>query len=412
VTSRAERFPVGAGVDLGELDEDAPTVLRRLRDSEPVSWVAALDGWLVTSYDAAVAVMRDSRTFTVDDPRFSTARVVGRSMLSTDGAEHAVHRSPFVAPFRPAQVQRRFGEDVTRLADELVERFRDDGRVELRSAFAGPLSVAVVAEVLGLDASDAGTVLGWYSAIVAAVTGMGSDGHVPEPAREAMTALAGRVHDGLGRDQLLGVAARSLTEEQVVSNAAVMMFGGIETTEGMILNAVGHLLDEPGLAGQVVHDPAYAVAVVEESLRMQPAAAVVDRYATADVRLGDADVARGDLVRVSLTGANRDPAVFAAPDVFDPGRPNLRSQLAFARGPHVCVAMDLARLEAQVAVRTLAALPDLRLVAAAAPRGLVFRKPASLVVSWGNAPGDAAEGDPGDDRGNADPCLAVDPTHH
>src|SRR4051812_6751575 len=151
MASRVERFPVGASVDLGSLDDDAHRVLARLRATEPVSWVPPLGGWLVTGYDDAVAVMRDSATFTVDDPRFSTARVVGRSMLSVDGLEHTAHRSPFVAPFRPAQVQRRFGDDVERLTDGLVAAFRDDGEAELRRALAGPLAVAGVAEGPGLE---------------------------------------------------------------------------------------------------------------------------------------------------------------------------------------------------------------------------------------------------------------------
>lgn len=383
MTSRAKRFPVGAGVDLVELDARAHDVLARLRATEPVSWVAGLECWLVTRYEEAVAVMRDSRGFTVDDPRFSTARVVGRSMLSVDGSEHTRHRSPFVAPFRPAQVQQRFGDEVERLVRDLIAGFRDDGEVELRGALAGPLSVAVVADVLGLEVSDAGTVLGWYAAIVDAVSGMRSDAEVPQPAREAMAALARRVHDGLGGDGLLGAAAGDLPEAQVVANAAVMMFGGIETTEGMILNAVLHLLENPTQMDAVAADPAHAAALVEESLRMEPAAAVVDRYATTDVRLGGADICAGELVRVSLAGANRDPAVFTEPGVFDPSRSNLRSQLAFARGPHVCLAMDLARLEARVAVRTLVeALPGLRLARPASPRGLVFRKPVELWLSW------------------------------
>jgi cytochrome P450 len=203
-----------------------------------------------------------------------------------------------------------------------------------------------------------------------------------------MAALARRVHAGLGADnggtdRLLAVASAHLTEDQVVANAAVMMFGGIETTEGMILNAVHHLLQHPGQVERVANDPSYATAVVEESLRMEPAAAVVDRYATGDVRLGDAEIAEGDLVRVSLAGANRDPAVFPDPDAFDPTRANLRSQLAFARGPHVCVAMDLARLEAGVAVRSIVGeLPGVRLAGPAAPRGLVFRKPPQLSIRW------------------------------
>jgi cytochrome P450 len=378
-------------VDLHELDRDAHPVLARLRSSAPVAWVAESDCWLVTGYDAAVKVMRDSRTFTVDDPRFSTARVVGTSMLSVDGDEHTRHRAPFVAPFRPALVVSRFGDQVDALADGLVDRvveqLRSDGEVDLRATLAGPLSVAVVAWVLGLEASDAGTVLGWYASIVDAVSTSDPDQPVPAAAREAMAALTDRVHEGLTRDDsgsLLTTAAATLREEEVVANAAVMLFGGIETTEGMILNAVSHVLEAGVEPAALVGDPELLASAVEESLRMEPAAAVVDRYATRDVEVAGAAVRRGELVRVSLTAANRDPAVFADPDTFDARRANVRAQLSFAKGPHVCVAMDLARLEARVALRTLATrLPDLRLAEPSEPRGLVFRKPPALWVREG-----------------------------
>jgi hypothetical protein len=72
-------FPLGAAVTLADLDHDPHPWLARLRDTEPVSWLPALHGWLVTRHDLAIAVMRDSAAFTVDDPRFSTARVVGPS---------------------------------------------------------------------------------------------------------------------------------------------------------------------------------------------------------------------------------------------------------------------------------------------------------------------------------------------
>lgn len=377
--------PLGAAIDLAELDRDAHVVLARLRRTGPVSWVPALDGWLVTGYDAAVRVMRESDTFTVDDPRFSTARVVGTSMLSVDGAAHARHRAPFVAPFRPAQVLDRFGDEVTALTEGLVDALDlAGGEVDLRTGLAGPLSVAVVASVLGLDASDAGTVLGWYAVIVDAVSSSSPDRPVPQQASGAMEDLAHRIRAGLRRPadgSLLTTAAATLTEAEVVSNAAVMMFGGIETTEGMILNALLHVLDGVVDLATLATDGALLAAVVEESLRMEPAAAVVDRYATRDVEVAGAGIRHGDLVRVSIAGANRDPAVFPDPDTFDPRRANVRSQLSFAKGPHVCVAMDLARLEARVALRTLAVrLPDLRLARPTAPRGLVFRKPPSLWV--------------------------------
>ncbi|HEX6944591.1 MAG TPA: cytochrome P450, partial [Casimicrobiaceae bacterium] len=109
----------------------------------------------------------------------------------------------------------------------------------------------------------------------------------------------------------------------------------------------------------------------------------VDRYATADIELGGAQIAAGDLVRISITAANRDPATFPEPDRFDPSRENVRRHLAFAGGPHVCVGMHLARLEAHTALELLLErLPRLRLDPArpAEVRGLVFRKPPELRV--------------------------------
>jgi len=92
---------------------------------------------------------------------------------------------------------------------------------------------------------------------------------------------------------------------------------------------------------------------------------------------------RGDLVTISIAGANRDPASFPDPDRFDVRRDNAGRHVAFAGGPHVCIGMHLARLEAHTALRlALDRLPNLRLDQPTAPRGLVFRKPPSLEVSW------------------------------
>src|SRR5262245_206727 len=164
-----------------------------------------------------------------------------------------------------------------------------------------------------------------------------------------------------------------------------MLFGGIETTDGMIANAVLHLLSNPDQLALVTADERLLPNAIEESLRLEPAAAVVDRYATADVELADAPIARGDLVRVSIAGANRDPAVFPDPDRFDVRRENAHRHAAFAHGPHVCIGMHLARLEAHTALeRLLGRLPALRVDPAhpAEPRGLVFRKPPELHVLW------------------------------
>ncbi|MDT4947797.1 MAG: hypothetical protein QOJ37_392, partial [Pseudonocardiales bacterium] len=101
------------------------------------------------------------------------------------------------------------------------------------------------------------------------------------------------------------------------------------------------------------------------------------------VVLAGAQIRARDLVRVSITAANRDPAVFPDPDRYDLYRTNLRAQLSFAQGPHVCVAAELARLEARLAViLTLRELPGLRLERPVRPTGHIFRKPAELPVCW------------------------------
>src|SRR5258707_8484351 len=135
-------FPLGAAVTMDELDGELHPLLRRLREHEPVSWLPVLGGWLVTRRDLALQVLRDTQAFTVDDPRFSTARVVGPSMLSLDGAEHKRHRDPFAEAFRLAEVQARLEEFVEAQAGRLVAGFAAAGRAELRRSLAGPLAVA------------------------------------------------------------------------------------------------------------------------------------------------------------------------------------------------------------------------------------------------------------------------------
>jgi hypothetical protein len=412
----ASAFVLGAAVTLEELDLDPHPALARLRATEPVSWLPSLDGWLVTRHDLALEAMRDWRRFTVDDPRFTTAQVVGPSMLSLDGDEHARHRAPFVGPFRAAEVNRRFAEEASAEARQLVDDLEPVSGGELRRSFAGPMSAAIVTRALGLAREEVGAVLDWYDAIVASVTAItAGEGRRPEgdrafaalrerlraviaagdgmsspdrsdrsslpPAGEGVSLLA----DGDGRSLLAAAAAGGeLSADQVVSNAAVLLFGGIETTEGMIANALLMLLERPGDLERVRSDAAALDAAIDESLRLEPAAAVVDRYATGDMEFGGAPIRRGDLVRISITAANRDPNVFPSPDEYDLTR-SRRGNLAFAQGAHVCVGVHLARLEARAALaQLLRRLPRLRLAPErrAEVRGLVFRKPPRLDARW------------------------------
>ncbi len=402
------RTPSGPAeaITVADLETDPHPVLARLRDAAPVCWVPVLGAWLVTGYQLAVDVLRDARAFTVDDPRFSTAKVVGPSMLSLDGAQHARHRAPFTRPFRADEVHARLESFIRSEASRLVAAIRPRGEAELRRAVAGPLAAAVMAEALGLGQTDPATVLGWYDGIVAAVqaeaaaagraagqrptpeAGPDQPGSTAAAGTAAFAALAARLGQVIAAGaagSVLAEAAGPLTEAEAISNAAVLLFGGIETTEGMITNAMLQLLSSPAELEMVLADHGLIPAAVEESLRLEPAAAVVDRYATRDTRLGPARILAGDQVTVSIAGANRDPAVFGHPDVFDTRRPDPGRQLAFAHGPHFCLGVHLARLEARIAVQAmLEQLPGLHLDprSPSAPSGLVFRKPAHLSVCW------------------------------
>ena len=114
-------FPVGSSVTLADLETDPHPVLARLRTHEPVSWLPALGGWLVTSRELALHVMREPFMYTVDDERFSTGLVVGPSMLTRDGDEHTRHRDPFAEPLRLAAVRERFAPLVEAETDELID---------------------------------------------------------------------------------------------------------------------------------------------------------------------------------------------------------------------------------------------------------------------------------------------------
>ena len=247
-----------------------------------------------------------------------------------------------------------------------------------------------MARSLGLGAADAATVLGWYERIVGAVAGVSAGrpvtatGAPPSPT-STRTATAWR--PATPRSSLLAAAPTPAgwTTRGVVSNAAVILFGGIETTEGMIANA--HLAPA-GVAGR--SSPRCGpirrccANAVEESLRLEPAAAVVDRYATRDVELGRGARSARRPGHGLAGGRQPRPGLVRRPRPLRRAARERPPPRAFAHGPHVCLGMHLARIEAQVALRRVLALPGLRLdpERPSAPRGLVFRKPPAVHVLW------------------------------
>ena len=367
---------------IAELTADPHAAWVALRSPGGVAWVEALGGWVVTGHTLAIEVMRDAATFTVDDPRFTTSQVIGRSMLSADGPDHDRFRQPFVAPFSLPGTRERFTDFVDTEVDQLISALLPDGEAEFRTTLAAPLAVACMAQAAGLQGVAVADLLGWYEGIVRAVSDITAGAPLSASGRAAYAGLAGAIEQTIER---AGIApAPQLTLDETLSNTAVLLFGGIETTEGMVANVLYHLLSIPDLLATVRAHPELIDAVIDESLRMEPAAAEVDRYVTRDVVVGDVSMRAGDLVVVSLAAANRDPDVFDHPDTFDPTRANVRRHLAFAQGPHTCLGSHLARMETRSALSAVLAIPGLHWddVRSTPPVGLVFRKPSAIWGTW------------------------------
>lgn len=361
----------------------AHAVLHELRAAAPVLWLNDMSLWLVTSRDHALQVLRNAETFTVDDERFSTGQVVGPSMLSSDGAAHARQRTPFARAFGARSV-RRWQPQVDTLARSLVSWIAPDGAGDLGEAIARPLAVETIIHALELDDTDPDELSSWYTAIARGVDIISTGFRLPKPSVDAMNALRKRLLAAAQKpNSLLAVAGSDLTEDELASNAAVVLFGAIETSEAMTANALWFLLSA-GLHSSDLADRTLLSALIEESLRLEPGAAVVDRYATHNTTLANASIKRGDLVRVSLSAANRDPAWFEHPDRFDLRRPNVGDHLGFVQGPHACLGAQLARVQTHAAlVACLDQLSDLALAAdAEPPSGLIFRKPQRLTATW------------------------------
>ncbi|MGH2760862.1 MAG: cytochrome P450, partial [Actinomycetota bacterium] len=337
-----------------------------------------LDRWLVTPRSLVLELLRDTETFTTASDASPIRSTFGPQMLSTDGDAQKNHRAPFAPGFRPRVVGREFAAGIAGRCDELVDALAPGG--DDLAPFASNLAVMTVADVLGLRVDDPGRIKEWYDDLAAALANVMRDPDIAERAR----ATAEVVRSLVGDAGMVARLAGPLERAAVDSNILLILFGGIETAESMIVNAVWALLSHPEAVERVRRDPGLIPSAVEESLRWEPAVQTLTRYATRDAELGGVTIRRGDIVEGMIGGANRDPEHFADPDRFDVTRANARD-LTFGYGKHTCIGIHLARLQAQTTIRTLLdSLPGLRLDAErpSRPRGHEFRKVRPLWVTW------------------------------
>ncbi len=391
---RAAGFPLGASLRLADLEAyDHSALLRELREHEPVTWFPELDAWLVTSAALVDEVQKSPGRFTVFSEANPNRTILGDMMLAFDGAEHARQRGPFGPGFRHSAVRDSFTAVVEDHVERLIAAFEADGHVELASQFANPFAVGVAGDILGLGFDKVDEVHDIYNDFAAGIVDY-QDPAALQSAYAARDRLRGLLMEGIERlritpdGSLLSSVLHSeatLTEESLLANLRLVLFGAIETVESMILNTTWVLLHNPDQLKRVLGDRSRWPAAVQEGLRYVPPVGYSDRWATEDTPLGAAVICRGEYVIPVFHAANRDPAVFPDPDRFDLDRPNSRQNYSFSKGPHMCIGVNLARLEGTLALGALfGRLPGLRLDPdhPAAPEGFNFRRPPHLHLHW------------------------------
>ena len=189
--------------------------------------------------------------------------------------------------------------------------------------------------------------------------------------------------DGSITSAVANDTATELTDDAIVAQLRVILFGAIETVESMVLNAVLLLLEHPDQLAAVEADPGLFPNAVEEAMRLIPPVAFIERWTSAPTTLGAVELGHGEFVGVSTLAANRDPEVFEEPLRFDARRRNARHHLAFSFGVHHCLGFNMARLQGPIAVKAiLDRLRGLELAEAPEPHGFAFRRPPELHLRW------------------------------
>ncbi|MFI8325433.1 cytochrome P450 [Streptomyces sp. NPDC085529] len=387
--------------DLPALDFDP--LLTELLAKEPVSrirlpFAAENEAWLVTRYADVRAV--------TSDPRFSRTALLDRQVTKMTGhmvaSKAALNYAdpPYHTQLRKAVTKTFTGRGTQRLrplaqaaCDRFLDAMEEAGRpADLMRHLHGPLPMAVVCDLLGIPEEDRAELASWPDLIL-------SSGPGPEGSRAAKAQIHGYITRLLEqrraepREDLAGELAESLAEgrisaDEAVSLAMAILISGAHAVRNNSANMVYVLLTRPDLLARLRAEPELLPQAVDELLRWIPHRNGVGlpRIATEDVEIGGVVIRAGEAVYASYLAANRDPEVFADPDVLDFDRTGI-GHVSFGHGPHHCMGAMLTRMESEVMLSTLLArYPELRL--AGRPEDVPFqsqgliRGPRELYVTW------------------------------
>jgi cytochrome P450 len=354
----------------------------RLRSSAPVYWDPYLHAWVVTRYADVVYVFQHFLAARTPSPEHLAAmdmaslspiaQVMVRQMLFLDPPDHTRVRTLAARAFTPRRVEVLRGhiqEITNRLLDEVAEK----GRMDVIGELGAPLPAIVTTELLGVPSRDWEKLKNWSTDFAEM---LGNFQHNPGRAarvlrsveemtayfREAVRRQAEEPTEGLVNALASAeVDGDRFSEEEVVANIIVTMVGGLETTTNLIGNGLLSLLRNPAELERLRRDPELIPSAVEEMLRYESPSQHTARLAPQDLELGGQRIRARQAVIAVMGAANRDPARFPEPDRLDLGRQDNR-HLAFGWAGHFCFGAPLARIEGQIAFRTLLRrFPGLRL---------------------------------------------------
>jgi cytochrome P450 len=355
----------------------------RMRAENPVyKTVGPVTGrhfWVVTRYDDAITALKDPRigkemsrlpkdvleSYPPQDPTFA---MMNRNMLFTDPPDHTRLRGLVHKAFTPRMIE-NLRDRIQDIASELIDQMEGKDEGNLIEDFAFPLPIIVIAELLGIPPEERERFRAWTRALLFGPT----QEDAMSAAMEFIMYFHGLFDERLNdprEDLISGLVqveenGETLDREELMGMVFLLLVAGHETTVNLIGNGTLALLQHPDQLAKLKADPGLIRNAVEEMLRYNgPVEVATERFVMEPMELGGQQLKVGDLVFVSLIGANHDPDVFPNPHVFDITR-DAHKHIAFGNGIHYCLGAPLARLEGTIAISTLLRrLPDLQLNAA------------------------------------------------
>jgi len=367
---------------------DPYSVHARLRAEHPVAQVIMPGGtpaWLVTGYTQARAALTDPRLVKLPKgwrpPPDSLLASLDLHMLNLDPPDHERLRKLVNKAFTARRVE-ELRPRIAAIAAGLLDDMSTRREVDLLASFAFPLPITVICELLGVPVADRDQFRAWSATIV-------TDTVAPEVFQDHATAMTGyfrRLMAARRRepaDDLLSalISARDegdrLSENELLSMAFLLLVAGHETTVNLIASGTLALLLNPGELARLRADPSLLGGAVEELLRyVNPVNNATFRFAGEPLEIDGVAIGAGEVVLVSLSGANRDPSRYADPDRLDLGRDS-GGHVAFGHGIHYCLGAPLARLEAEIAFGAL--LDRFGEITLAVPPGELRWRPSTLI---------------------------------